>query len=116
MTERAREAGLWAQDAPPCKSPATQVAKAALEEQAKVTAEWLATTTEHRDGIIAPAEKIVLDCLRALQAIPSVDRRYADVLMDMIAEGFLDTALEPRTSRRRVTALLRIATEGAHCG
>lgn len=92
-----------------CSRPALAAAHAALESQAKETAAWLAT--QHRDGIIPPAEHIVLDCLRALQAIPTDNRMYADELVDMIAKGYLDTAWGAKTSRRRVAALLRIAAE-----
>ncbi len=59
------------------------------------------------------AEGIVLNCLRALQAIPEIDRLGADVLMDVIARDYLATALDAKTSMRRTTALLRIAGEKA---
>jgi hypothetical protein len=102
-------------------SPALAAAHAAVEDAARKSAAWLAGQYRHgvippcgeRDGIIPPAEKIVLDCLRALQSIPDADRLYADRLMDAIAQGYLETALDPPTSRRRVTALLRIAGEAA---
>jgi hypothetical protein len=102
-------ADSWPARQPP--SPAMASAHAALEAQAKKSAEWI--LDQHRDGIIPPAEKIVLDCLRALQAIPAADRLYADHLTDVIAKGYLDSAWGARASRRRLTALLRIAGEAA---
>jgi hypothetical protein len=95
----------WPARRPP--SPATAALHTALEAQAIKSAAWLAT--QHRDGIIPPADMIVLDCLRALQAIPENERAGADELMDVIAKGYLDTAWGAKTSRRRLTALLRIA-------
>jgi hypothetical protein len=90
---------------------AVKQARAAIESQAKESAAWLAS--QHRDGVIPPAEKIVLDCLRALQAIPQGERLYADELTDVIAKGFLATAQTPVGSRRRIAALLRIGAEAA---
>lgn len=84
---------------------------AALEAEAAKTAAWL--LTQHRDGIVPPAEKIVLDCLRALHAIPDADRMYRDELIDVIARGFLDTAWGVRNHKRRAFALLRIAGKSA---
>lgn len=90
-------------------SPASAAICAALEVGAKVTAAWLAT--QHRDGIIPPAEKIVLDCLRALQAIPDSERLYADAMMDAIARIYLSTSADAATERRRTYALLKIGGE-----
>jgi hypothetical protein len=92
-------------------------AHAAVEDAARKSATWLASQYRHgtipvpdeRDGAIPPAERIVLDCLRALQAIPAADRLYADQFADMIAKGYLAVADTPRMSTRRLTALLRIA-------
>jgi len=55
------------------------------------------------------AETIVLDCLRALQAIPEFDRLFADELMDVIARDYIATATGSPTRIRRLTALLEIA-------
>jgi hypothetical protein len=82
---------------------------AALETQAVTTAQWL--SAYHRDGLIPPAEKIVLTCLRALQAIPEKERVGADRLMDALAQAFIDVADTPIASKRRANALLRIAGE-----
>lgn len=90
---------------------AMERARAEVEAQAKKSAGWLAV--QHRDGIVPPAEKIVLNCLRALRAIPDGERLYADHLTDVIAKGFLDTAWGAHTSRRRITALLEIDAEEA---
>lgn len=84
---------------------------AMIEVQAVESAGWLAV--QHRDGIIPPAEKIVLDCLRALQAIPAAERVYADQLTYATAKGFLETAWGARAYRRRMTALLEIDAEAA---
>jgi hypothetical protein len=93
---------------------------AKLEDAARKSAAWLAG--QYRHGlipppadreVISPAETIVLDCLRALQAIPDGERLYAHELTDVIAKGYLDTALDARDSRRRVAALLRISAEAA---
>jgi hypothetical protein len=59
------------------------------------------------------AEAIVLNCLRALQAIPEIDRRFADELMDVISKVYLDTSPDGRTEVRRANALLKIARKGA---
>jgi hypothetical protein len=59
------------------------------------------------------AETIVCDCLRALQAIPEIDRLFADLLMDRIAKVYLATAPDGKTEVRRASALLRIAGERA---
>lgn len=108
----------WPARRPP--SPAVAAAHAAVEEAARKSAAWLAgqyrggviPIPDERDGVIPPAEKIVLDALRALQAIPD-DRMYADQMTDVIARGYLDTACDAHTSRRRLTALLRISGEAA---
>ncbi len=60
----------------------------------------------------AKAEKIVLDCLCALQEIPEVDRLYADQLMDVISREYLDAAPDEKTGIRRAWALLRISRRG----
>ena len=103
----------WAGRQPPLAhgkpSPAMEAACAALEVQAGLTAAWL--TTKHRDGIISPAEMTVMNCLRALKAIPEAERMHADVLTDVIARGFLDTAWGMRDKTRRANALLKIAGE-----
>ena len=57
------------------------------------------------------AETAVLDCLRALQAIPLADRQYADGLMDFIARIYLNSSDDQTTARRRAYALLRISAE-----
>lgn len=95
----------WPGSRPP--SLAMERARAALEAQAVKSVDWL--TLQHRDGIISPAEKIVLDCLRALQKIQGAERMYADAMTDGIAKTFLDTALGVRNHKRRAYALLWIA-------
>jgi hypothetical protein len=57
------------------------------------------------------AETIVLDALRALQALQVADRLYVNSLMDSISQAYLATTDGPETSRRRIMALLRIAAE-----
>lgn len=56
------------------------------------------------------AERIMLDCLLALQSIPDADRIFADEFMDEIAKMFLATSPDAKCSIRRIEALLRIAT------
>jgi hypothetical protein len=80
---------------------------AKVAEQGRKSGEWLAT--QHRDGIIPPAEKIVLNCLRSLQAIPGSERLYADEMMDKIATVYLNASPNETNMRRRANALLRIA-------
>jgi hypothetical protein len=59
----------------------------------------------------AQAEKIVLDCLRALQALRAPDDLYAHALIVTISDGYLTTSPDGRTEVRRASALLRIAGE-----
>lgn len=86
---------------------AEQTIHIALQKQAIKSATWLVGQPKY--GVIPPAERIVLDCLRALQAIPEADRMYADELTDIIASGFLATACGIRNQQHRACALLRIA-------
>ena len=86
--------------------------RAMLEAQAKKTAAWLA---EHPRGTstIAPAERAVETCLRALQAIPDADNLYAHELLNAIARAYLESAWGVKDHKRRAHALLRIAAEGS---
>jgi hypothetical protein len=63
------------------------------------------------DGIISPAEKIVLDCLRQLQAIPAADRLYVDGLLASVTRAYLDASDNERTFERRFQAITRVASE-----
>lgn len=80
---------------------------AALEDQAKATVTYL----RPRDGVVPPADRIVLDCLRQLQAIPKVDRQGADRLMDGIALTYQLTARNSDERMRRCMALLVVCGE-----
>lgn len=80
-----------------------------VEALGKAQGQMLAA--QHRDGIIPPAEKIVLDALRALQAIPEGDRLYADELSGEISRVFIESAWGIRNSNRRAVAVLRVAGE-----
>jgi hypothetical protein len=83
---------------------------AAVEANSRRTARWLESwPVELPPAHIPAAETAVLDCLRALQAIPKADRPYADGLMDFIARIFLNSSDSQATARRRAFALLRIA-------
>jgi hypothetical protein len=66
-----------------------------------------------RDDDDSPAERIVLDALRALQATPFGYRPYAEQLTDAIAKAYLDTAPDAPARMRRIRALLRISGESA---
>ena len=78
----------------------------ALRMQAQKTAVYVHA---HRgESLTPPADRIVQDCLRQLQAIRPADRMGADILMDKIARIYLDTAYGVKETKLRAEALLRI--------
>jgi hypothetical protein len=87
-------------------SPAMDTAITALKEQAHKTATYL--VNGRSNCLITPAERIVQDCLRALQAIPAGERFDADAMMDGISFVYLHSARDNKEQQRRLTALLKI--------
>ena len=83
---------------------------AAMKASDEMIAGW--SLPKYHDEVIQ-AETIVLDCLRALRAIPDADRVYADELMDGIAELYMKIRQDIPTQRRRGFALLGFASEVA---
>ena len=80
---------------------------AKLEEQAKLTVvRW-----RPRDGIVSPADRIVLNCLRTLQAIPETERQGANLLMGEISRVYLESSRNPEEHTRRLRAVLELCAE-----
>jgi hypothetical protein len=65
-----------------------------------------------RFGIIPPAEKILVQFLLDLQALPDRERAGADILMDRVAEVYLSTSDTSETRLRRIHHLLLISHVG----
>ena len=80
---------------------------AKLEKQAKLTVVQL----RPRDGIIPPADRITLNCLRALQAIPETERQGANRLMGEISRVYLESSRNPEEHTRRLRAVLELCAE-----
>jgi hypothetical protein len=79
---------------------------AELKEQAHRTA--LYVVGGGSNCLTTPAERIVQDCLRALQNIPAGERFDADALMDGISFVYLHSANSNKEQQRRLTSLLKI--------
>lgn len=84
---------------------------AMLKEQSDKSA---ARLIKRREGIMPPADMIVLDCLRQLRAIqaPELERHAAYALVDEISRGYLAASRGGKELARRAAAMLRAAGGG----